>query len=54
MSMPPDGLLVSAKLAEILGARIGDTVQIELLEGKRRKLEIPIRGLVMDFAGIAA
>jgi putative ABC transport system permease protein len=54
LTMPPDGLLVSAKLAEILGARIGDEVQIEVLEGKRRKVDIPIRGLVMDFAGVAA
>jgi putative ABC transport system permease protein len=54
ITMPPDGLLMSAKLAEILGARIGDEVQIEVLEGKRRKVEIPIRGLVMDFSGVAA
>jgi putative ABC transport system permease protein len=54
ITMPPDGLLMSAKLAEILGARVGDEVQIEVLEGRRRKVEIPIRGMVTDFAGVAA
>lgn len=52
---PPDsGVIVSAKLAEVLGARIGDTLIIEALEGRR-----PIKGVTLvataeDFTGIAA
>jgi putative ABC transport system permease protein len=45
---------MSAKLAEIIGAHIGDEVQVEVLEGRRPVLNIPIRGLVTDFAGVAA
>jgi putative ABC transport system permease protein len=52
--MPGDGLLMSAKLAEILGARIGDEVRVEVLEGRRPAVDVPIRGLVTDFAGVAA
>ena len=52
--MPEEGLLVSAKLAEILGARIGDRVRVEMLEGRRATADVPIRGLVTDYAGIAA
>ena len=52
--MPEDGLLMSAKLAEILGARIGDAVRVEVLEGRRPAVDVPIRGLVTDFAGVAA
>lgn len=52
--MPGDGLLMSAKLAEILGARIGDAVTVEVLEGRRPAVDVPIRGLVTDFAGVAA
>ncbi|MEN9974801.1 MAG: hypothetical protein RLZZ282_807 [Verrucomicrobiota bacterium] len=52
--MPGDGLLMSAKLAEILGAGIGDEVRIEVLEGRRPSVDVPIRGLVTDFAGVAA
>jgi len=54
IQMPEEGLLMSEKLAEILGARIGDEVQVEVLEGRRPTLSIPIRGLVTDFAGVAA
>jgi putative ABC transport system permease protein len=54
MVMPPDGLIMSAKLAEILGAVIGDEVQVEVLEGRRETLNVPIRGLVTDFSGVAA
>ncbi len=52
--MPEEGLLMSAKLAEILGAGIGDEVSVEVLEGRRPAVNVPIRGLVTDFAGVAA
>ena len=54
IKMPPEGLVMSAKLAEVIGARIGDEVQVEVLEGKRPTLTVPIRGLVTDFAGVFA
>lgn len=54
MQMPADGLLMSKKLAEVLGARIGDEVRVEVLEGRRSIVNVPIRGLVTDFAGVAA
>jgi putative ABC transport system permease protein len=52
--MPDEGLLMSEKLAEILGARIGDEVRVEVLDGRRGVVNVPIRGLVTDFAGVAA
>ena len=52
--MPEEGLVMSEKLAEVIGARIGDEVQVEVMEGRRPVLGIPIRGLVTDFAGVAA
>ena len=54
IAMPGEGLLMSKKLAEVLGARLGDLVQVEVMEGRRPLLEVPIRGLVTDFAGVAA
>jgi putative ABC transport system permease protein len=54
IALPEEGLVMSAKLAEIIGAHIGDEVQVEVLEGRRPVLNIPIRGLVTDFAGVAA
>jgi len=52
--LPEEGLLMSKKLAEVIGARIGDEVEVQVLEGRRPVLHIPIRGLVTDFAGVAA
>ncbi|HSP43967.1 MAG TPA: FtsX-like permease family protein, partial [Luteolibacter sp.] len=54
IEMPEDGLLMSEKLAEILGARLGDLVRLEMLEGRRAAVDVPIRGLVTDFAGVSA
>ena len=54
VAMPPDGLLMSEMLAKVIGAKIGDEVEVEVLEGRRPVLTIPIRGLVTDFAGVAA
>ena len=54
VTMPEEGLLMSKKLAEVIGARVGDEVEVEVLEGRRPVLKVPIRGLVTDFAGVAA
>jgi putative ABC transport system permease protein len=52
--MSEQGLLMSEMLAKVLGAKLGDEVEVEVLEGRRPTLRLPIRGLVTDFAGVAA
>ncbi len=52
--LPEEGIVMSAKLGEILGARIGDVVQVEALEGQRATRGVAIRGFMRDFAGVAA
>src|SRR5262245_11341600 len=54
IALPREGLVVSSKLAEVLGARLGDTVTVEFLEGRRRKVEVPLAGFSEDFAGLIA
>ena len=51
---PLEGLILSAKLAEVLGAKIGDELVVEALMGRRRVLALPLVGLAQDFTGIAA
>ena len=51
---PTAGLVVSSKLAEVLGARIGDTVTIEPLEGKSVVRSLPLVALADDLAGVTA
>ena len=52
--LPPSGIIVSGKLAEVLGARVGDQLWLEFLEGKRTSHLVTLVGLADDFAGIAA
>ena len=52
--LPEEGIVMSAQLGKILGARIGDVVQVEALEGRRETVGVPIRGFMQDFAGISA
>ena len=54
--VPPqtDGLTLSAKLAEVLGARLGDTLIVEALEGRRVRKAVLLTALADDFTGIAA
>ncbi|MFZ9941916.1 MAG: ABC transporter permease, partial [Luteolibacter sp.] len=54
IALPKEGLLMSEKLAEVLGVRVGDELRVEVLEGKRPFVDVPVRGLVTDYAGVAA
>lgn len=52
---PPDhGLLVSTKLAQMLDAKPGDELIIEVMEGERPTRSVPIVALIDDFAGANA
>lgn len=51
---PAEGLVVSSKLALVLGARPGDLLIVEALEGRRPVRAIPLVELAEDFTGIAA
>ena len=52
--LPPEGLVLSAKLAQILGAKVGDNVLVEVLEERRQVRSVPLVRLAEDFAGVAA
>lgn len=49
-----EGLVVSAKLADLLGARPGDAVEVEVLEGRRPRVRLPIVATIDDMVGTAA
>ena len=54
LSLPADGLFISAKLAEILGAQPGDHIQLEVEEGERPVRDAVLAGVFTDYAGVAA
>jgi putative ABC transport system permease protein len=49
-----DGLLMSEKLAELLAVRPGESIQVEVLEGRRPALQVPVVDTVEDYAGTSA
>ena len=53
-SIPSEGVLLTKKLAEVLGTRTGDTVQVEVLEGERPKRELKVAGTVDEMIGLSA
>lgn len=49
---PPAGLVVSKKLASLLDTEVGDRVRVEVLEGKRPALELPVLAVLDDLSGL--
>jgi putative ABC transport system permease protein len=52
--IPPEGLLLTAKLAETLGAKTGDTLTVEVLEGARPVWQAAVAGTVDEMIGLSA
>lgn len=52
--LPEAGLALSSFLAGILHVRAGDVVELDLLEGERRTVSVPVVALVEDYFGIQA
>jgi putative ABC transport system permease protein len=52
--VPPEGVLLTTKLAEILGTSIGDTLTVEVLEGERPRRAVPVVGFVDELVGLSA
>jgi putative ABC transport system permease protein len=50
--LPESGLAISSWLAHLLRAQVGDFVEIDLLEGQRRTVSLPVTALVEDYFGI--
>lgn len=51
---PPEGLMLSTILSEAIGAGLGDRVRIEVQEGRRQKLEVPVTLVVEEYFGATA
>jgi putative ABC transport system permease protein len=54
VDLPPDGLVLNTKLAEILATRPGDIVTVEVLEGARPVRQVPVVALADEPVGLGA
>ncbi|MBB4302001.1 putative ABC transport system permease protein [Rhodobium orientis] len=54
LTMPETGIVLSDMLARTIGARTGDIVEMDLLEGDRRTVQVPVTATVEGFIGLSA
>jgi putative ABC transport system permease protein len=52
--VPPEGLLLTDYLAELLDARVGDAIEIDVLEGRQRRVTAPVAAVVSEYMGVQA
>lgn len=55
VAVPPDGVVLTDHLANnILHVRPGDKLVVEVLEGNRRSVEVPVLGITRQYLGVSA
>lgn len=54
VDLPPDGLIISKKLASVLGVKAGETVRVEALQDKRPNVDVAVVDLLDDITGLNA
>jgi putative ABC transport system permease protein len=54
VDLPPTGLMLSRQLADQLGVRAGDRVEVEVLAGRRVTAVLPVARVVDEFIGARA
>jgi putative ABC transport system permease protein len=54
VAIPGEGVLLSSRLAAMLGVNAGDRVVVEVLEGRRPVAEVPVSATVDDLLGVQA
>jgi putative ABC transport system permease protein len=54
IDLPPDGLLLTDRLAQDLGVSPGNSVRVEVLEGKRPSRQVAVAGLIDEPIGLSA
>ncbi len=54
IELPPGGLVLSRRLADLLGCRRGDQVHVEVLEGLRTTADLPIMAVIDDYLDLSA
>ena len=54
VALPASGIVLNAPLARRLGLRVGDSVEVEFLQGERLRQPVPVVALVNESMGLLA
>jgi putative ABC transport system permease protein len=52
--LPERGIVIDLKLAELLNVRVGDSMQVQIMEGQRQTLSVPVSALAEQMIGLEA
>ena len=52
INLPPEGIILTDYLAEILHIKVGDMLTVEVLEGDRPVVQVPVVGLAKEYLGL--
>jgi putative ABC transport system permease protein len=53
-TLPENGIVLTNKLADLLGLSVGERVEVKILEGTRRTVALPVAGIAWEYVGFAA
>ena len=54
VDLPPSGIVLTDHLGTMLGVSVGDKLIVEVLEGNRPALEIPVAAFISQYIGVSA
>lgn len=54
VDVPSDGIMLSRRLAERLMVAPGDILTVEVMEGRRRKINLPVSAIIDDVIGMSS
>lgn len=54
IAIPSEGLVLTQRLANKLGIQLGEDMVVEILEGDRRTVRVPVVALVQQYIGLGA
>jgi putative ABC transport system permease protein len=54
LELPPEGVVISTMLAELLHVRVGDSITVEVLEGRRPVFDVPVVATFETYIGSPA
>jgi putative ABC transport system permease protein len=54
IDIPPDGITLTRRLAERLGVALGETMTVEVMEGRQFKRDVPVSAIVDEAIGMAS
>lgn len=54
IALDEEGVMMTEHLGRLLGVGPGDRVQVQVLDGRRARLDVPVAGLVTEYVGVGA